>query len=113
MCNDDGVEICRFDKGNGIQIFSSTDYSNKLDELILDKIKFCEIFLDINKDHLIMSKENSIVKFFSINFGHYLSANEFSSILPSGSQPVNVYGLAKVHKEGTSLRPVFSILLCC
>ena len=51
-----------------------------------------------NKVQPITSKKNSIVSFLNINLEHYLSANEFSRILPSGSQPGKVYGLAKVHK---------------
>ena len=41
---------------------------------------------------------------------HYLSAKEFLSILPSGSQPGKFHGLAKVHKDGTPPRPVVSLL---
>ena len=58
----------------------------------------------------IISKEKSIVKFLDKNLKHYLSANEFSSILPSWSQPGKVHGLAKVHKEGKPLRPVVSMI---
>ena len=30
--------------------------------------------------------------------------------MPSGSQPCKIYGLAKVHKENTPLRPVVSMI---
>ena len=60
--------------------------------------------------HPIISKENSIVKSLNKNIEHYLSGSEFSSIFPSRSQPGNVYGLANVHKEGTPLRPVVTML---
>ena len=97
LSNGDSIKICTFDKSNGIQILNSTDYFDKLDKLIVDKSKFCEILVDDNKVHPIISRENSIVKFLNKNLKHYLSANGFSSILPSGSQPGKVYGLAKVH----------------
>ena len=87
LSNDDSKKIYSFDKCNGIQMFSSTDYFDKLDKLILDKSKFCEISVDDNKVHPIISKENSIVKFLEKNVKHCLSTKEFSSILPSGSQP--------------------------
>ena len=58
----------------------------------------------------IISTENSLVKFLNKNLKHYLSSNEFSSILPSRRQPGKVYGIAKVHKEGTPLRSVVSML---
>ena len=66
--------------------------------------------MEDNKLHPITSIENSIVKFLGKNLKLYLSAIELSSILHSGSQPGKVYGLAKVHKEGTPLRPVVSML---
>ena len=66
--------------------------------------------MDNNKVHPSTSKENSIVKFFDKNAKHYLSAKEFSSILLSERQPGKLYGLAKVHKEGTPLRSLVSIL---
>ena len=43
-------------------------------------------------------------------FEHYLSSREFSSILPSRSQPGKVHGQEKVYKEGTRPRPVVSML---
>ena len=95
---------------NGIQIFNSADYFSKLDKLILDKSKSCDISVDDNKVHPIISKENSIVKFVNRNIKHYLSAKEFSSTFPSGSQPGKANGLTKVHKEGTPLKPVVSML---
>ena len=58
----------------------------------------------------VISKEDSIVNFLDKNLKHYLSAKEFSSILPSVIQPGIVYGLAKVHKDGIPLRHVVSML---
>ena len=35
-----------------------------------------------------------------------MQLDTFSNLVPSGSQPVKIHGLAKVHKESTHLRPV-------
>ena len=35
-----------------------------------------------------------------------MQLDTFSNLVPSGSQPGKIYGLAKVHKEDTPLRPV-------
>ena len=39
-----------------------------------------------------------------------MQLDTFSNLMPSGSQPGKIYGLAKVHKEGTPLRPVVSMI---
>ena len=39
-----------------------------------------------------------------------MQLDTFSNLVPSGSQPGRIYGLAKVHKEGTPLRPVVSMI---
>ena len=39
-----------------------------------------------------------------------MQLDTFSNLVPSGSQPGKIYGLAKVHKESTPLRPVVSMI---
>ena len=39
-----------------------------------------------------------------------MQLHTFSNLVPSGSQPGKIYGLAKVHKESTPLRPVVSMI---
>ena len=39
-----------------------------------------------------------------------LTEEEYDSIRPTGSQPAILYGLPKVHKPNTPLRPVMSSL---
>ena len=55
-------------------------------------------------------KENPIVRFFKKNIKPYMQLDTFSNLVPSGSQPGMIYGLAKVHKENTPLRPVVSMI---
>ena len=38
-----------------------------------------------------------------------MQLDTFSNLVPSGSQPSKIYGLAKAHKESTPLRPVMSM----
>ena len=58
MSNDHSINVCKFDKGNGIQIFYSTYYFNKHSKLTLNKSKFSEILQNNRKVHPIDSKEN-------------------------------------------------------
>ena len=39
-----------------------------------------------------------------------MQLDTFSNLVPSGSQPGKIYGLAKVHRESTPLRPVVSMI---
>ena len=49
---------------------------------------------DINKDLLAMKKKDEI------------SEGMYNRLRSTGAQPARLYGLAKVHKQGTPLRPV-------
>ena len=39
-----------------------------------------------------------------------MQLDTFSNLVPSGSQPAKINGLAKMHKENTPLRPVVSMI---
>ena len=39
-----------------------------------------------------------------------MQLDTFSNLVPSGSQPGRIYGLAKVYKENTPQRPVVSMI---
>ena len=52
---------------------------------------------DINKKLLAMKKKDEIIKAM------------YNSLRSTGAQPAGLYGLAKIHKQGTPLRPVLSL----
>ena len=52
---------------------------------------------DINKELLAMKKKDEI------------SEAMYNRLTSTGAQPARLYGLAKVHKQGTPLRPVLSL----
>ena len=52
---------------------------------------------DINKELLVMKKNDET------------SEALYTRLRSTGAQPANLYGLAKVHKQGTPLRPVLSL----
>ena len=52
---------------------------------------------DINKELLARKKKDKI------------SEALYTRLRSTGAQPVRLYGLAKKHKQGTSLRPVLSL----
>lgn len=107
LSKDSTIKICKYDKGNGVAILNSGDYYRKLDNIIEDKTKFIEINHNLKNVHPCLQKESSI----SYYVRKYLKKIEnSSSLIPSGSQPGKLYGMAKIHKQNVPLRPVVSMI---
>ena len=45
-----------------------------------------------------------------LNNNNNLQLDTFSNLVPSGSQPGKIHGLAKARKESTPLKPVVSMI---
>ena len=108
LSKDDTVKVVKFDKGNGCVILDSSDYFKKLDTIVNDKGKFVEIDAPNDKNHPVISKENSVLYYIR----HYIKPHDDKAFknLPSGTQPGKLYGTCKVHKNGNPLRPVVSMI---
>ena len=101
------IKLCKFDKGNSFAILEAEDYFLKLDRIIEDGSKFIEVKLQDDAIHPIIQKENSIACYVK----RYLrKVDGYTTLIPSGSKPGKLYGLAKVHKDNTPLRPVVSMV---
>ena len=71
-----------------------------------DRTKFVELQIDSNK-HPLIAKENSLAYYIR----KYLKPVEgYAKLIPSGSSPGKLYGMAKVHKANVPLRPVVSMI---
>ena len=103
--------ICRHDKGKGIVILDAHDYFSKLDAIISDTSNFEEVIVAPNQKHPIVKNEGSIDYYCKTYVKNNVDLLEdYPNIVPSGSQPGRLYGMAKVHKEGSLLRPVVSMV---
>ena len=101
------IKLCKFDKGNGFAILEGEDYFLKLDRIIEDGSKFIEVKLQGDAIHPIIQKENSIAYYFK---RYWRKVDGYTTLIPSGSKPGKLYGLAKVHKDNTPLRPIVSMV---
>ena len=110
MAKDSLIKVSRHDKGNGIVILDSEDYFSKLDVIIANTTKFEEI-IDPSQKHPIIKNEDSIDYYCRTYLKKNVPLEDYPSVAPSGSQPGRLYGQAKVHKEGSPLRPVVSMFL--
>ena len=83
------------------------DYFLKLDRIIKDESRLIEVKLQDDAIHPIIQKKNSIAYYVK----RYLrKVDGYTTLIPSGSKPGKLYGLAKVHKDNTPLRPVVSMV---
>ena len=106
LAQDPGIKACKFDKENGVAIFSAKDYYDKL-KVILDKSKFEEVTRDLSENHPVIQKERSISYYMR---KYFKKVTVYQKLITSGSQPRKLYGIAKVHKANVPRRPVVSIV---
>ena len=100
-------QVCKFGKGNGFAILEAEDYFVKLDKIIEDRSKFIEVKWHDDAIHPIIQKKNSIAYYIK----RYLKKIDgYAALIPSESKPGKLYGLAKVNKDNTHLRPVVSMV---
>ena len=104
---DNGLLAVPFDKGVGSCVMKKETYEKKLKDLLqaeqfserknLTDSVIMKIEKDINNELLAMKKKDEI------------SEAMYNRLRSTGVQPARLYGLAEVHKQGTSLRPVLSL----
>ena len=110
LSHNKSIKIVNMDKGNGVVIMNTKDYYAKLDKIVLDKTKFEEIKFNTDDKNPIIKKQNSVKYYLDTYVKDSVDIDTFNSLIPVGSQPGKIYGMAKVHKEGVPLRPVVSMI---
>jgi hypothetical protein len=106
------------DKGVGVVVMNTIDYNSKLNDIIDDKERFKK--MDYNLDSATnvercheapwIARENSIATYIRKYIQPMVDKSTYWKLLPRGSQPGRLYGMAKIHKPGCPLRPVLSAL---
>ena len=99
--NNPGIVIRKADKSNMYVILDSTEYFNKLDDIISDDNKFQKISRDPTHD--IKIRANVLI-------AGVLAADPQSSVkqIIGDFSPGYIYGNVKTHKDGCPLRPIIS-----
>lgn len=109
--NNTSIKITAYDKGNGVVVLDSTDYISKLDSIVSDESKFEKLTIDDdNKNHPVVKTENKLIYYLNRYIRKLIPKSVYEFIVPSGSQPGKLYGLAKVHKPECPLRPIVSMI---
>ena len=101
-----------FDKGAGYCLMSAGDYSERLLE-VLNGEQFKPFDDSREKDVLIAIESTFNRNLMSLVRAGKISSDLYSKCRSTGAQPARLYGLAKVHKQKTPLRPVLSLPGSC
>ena len=110
------ITVQRGEKGNTIVILNRKDYFCKMKNILNDKPKFQNVYIDHDKilDHLIHMENRVTDVLKNLRDKKEISSEQYKDLSPSGSRPGIMYGLAKVHKIVTdglpSFRPILSAI---
>ena len=99
-----------FDKGIGYCIMPRETYEKKLEPII--NLPQFEKYVDGRKNakHPILKEEDRVTDVLrNLKNDGKISETLFNELKPVGSQAPRLYGLAKIHKDGTPLRPIVSM----
>ena len=105
------------DKGTGVVIMSVNEYHEKLDCIINDASRFTLIEYNINAENTHdcslapwIVKESSVTYYCRTYIRPLVDEKFYYRLLPTGSQPGRLYGMAKIHKTNCPMRPVLSAI---
>ena len=102
------IIITKPDKGNGIVLLDKEDYVRKMTNLLSDTSKFLK--QEKGKDQT-KQIEKSIAKLLSsLKQRNLIDSSTFEKLRPTGTIVPRLYGLPKIHKPGTPLRPVLDMV---
>lgn len=98
----DTVIVTTADKGNKTVIMYKKDYQTKMENLLDDKNTYKTMRDD--PTHKLQNKNNNLIN--DLQKSEYISTMEKYQLHCSAAQAPKLYGLPKIHKEGTPLRPI-------
>ena len=89
------VTILKPDKGNGIVLLDIKDYSNSVEHLFKDPIKFQILDTDptVTRMKSLQSYLRTLLK------RNEITKAEFNMMRPKNAKPARAHGLPKIHKE--------------
>ena len=101
LAKDPNIVVSKFDKGNGVAILNISDYEEKMLKILNDRTKFVPVGKDDN-----LQKLDQFQRCIRYLKGKGAITNEdYQRIYPTSAVTPTMYGLPKVHKDGTPLRP--------
>ena len=101
------IVIIKLDKGNGAVVMNRSDYVMKMNEILGDESKFEK--LDADPVVVVRALEDKINRLLrTLKKESVMDETTYKRVFSSGAKPGLLYGLAKVHKQNTPMRPILS-----
>lgn len=104
------IVITRPDKGTAVCILDREDYVSKMNAILSDQSKFSKLGPAETCDKTASHEKRFCKDLNKIVKDGRLPKCVADEIKPVGSQRPRLYGLPKIHKEGSPLRPVLSAI---
>ena len=102
--NDSSIVIMKPDKGNGVVILNK---NKKMDEILSDTSKF--ELLDDDAIKLTLKRESQVKTLLrKLKADNCINERTYNELYPTGTRIGILYGLPKIHKSSTPLRPILS-----
>ena len=98
-------DIIPADKGNATVIMDRSEYTRKMEDLLRD-----ETYEKLKKDPTSQTETKVHRALKKLEEKGYISKSQWLYLAPRHSTPPQIYGLPKVHKEGTPLRPIVAAI---
>ncbi|XP_075157638.1 uncharacterized protein LOC142230905 [Haematobia irritans] len=102
----DEIMITTADKGNKTVIMYKDEYTRKMTLLLEDKSTYRRI--RENPTEKLQKKNNNLIK--DLHKNNWITKWEKIKLTTNAAEAPELYGLPKIHKEGTPLRPISSSL---
>ena len=104
------IVITRPDKGSGVVIQDASTYVEKMHTILNDTSKFTRLG-PVDTFDKTPTVEGRLQRFLmKLLKQNKISKATYEAVRPSGSLRPRLYGLPKVHKDGTPLRPILSMI---
>ncbi|MGL5707589.1 MAG: hypothetical protein ACRDDF_04915, partial [Aeromonas sp.] len=100
------ILITRPDKGDGIVIMNKSDYVEKLNNILSDRNKFQPLTTKDNCSTIEKQLTDCLKKLKNQNI---ISEAQLVKLKPTGTNTPRLYGLPKIHKQCTPLRPILDM----
>ena len=112
LSTDPNILFLKPDKGNGVVILNEEDYVSKMIPIIEDTSKFTQINDDWFK-RILKHKDQINRYLYKLLLDKTIDKPLYDHLHLSSYRPGILYGLPKIHKKDTPLRPILSSIGTC
>ena len=104
LSHNNSIIICKPDKGNGVVILNRQDYIQKMEQILCNKNPFQSVDSDDNISNLAKFQQF----LYRLKKSGAIQTEIYNRIRPAAAATPTLYGLPKIHKEGTPCRPILA-----